>query len=790
MADVGNLVAKLTLDTAEFSKGAGEIKGMASDLAGGVGNVLGGVTAAVGAAVTAAAAGVASMVKSAVTSFADYEQLVGGVETLFKDSAGIVQDYAMEAYKTAGISANEYMSTVTSFSASLLQSLGGDTKAAADMADQAIIDMADNANKMGTDMTAIQNAYQGFAKQNYTMLDNLKLGYGGTQAEMERLIRDAEKLDSSFSVVHQKTKKGNDELVYSFADIVQAIHIVQDEMGITGTTAEEAEKTISGSWNMVKASWNDLLTSLAGGGKGLSESISALVESTKTFISNLLPVVKEALYGIGDLIKELAPIIAEELPGLIAEVAPMLIDAAMSIVESLTQALPDLIEALMQTVSDILPQIAETVVSLLDVLVGTIIPALLELAGQLVMELGRALLDNIDELSSAALNLLTGFIEFMTEALPMLITIATQIILSLATFIAENAEMIITGVIALIMAVIQALLDNMPTLLEAGIILVKGLVDGLLSNLPLISDSVVILIVTLVKTIIENLPMILAAALEIGAKIVAGIVCAIPNLIISVGKMLGIVDDTKNQMDNHANKMQSSVNTTTTGINTDINGMIDNLNSKTSSAKDALKSTSSYTGQVKDEMNKKADDLQKTAAEVQRSTIVAYENIQSIIAHARATLQSDFERMEVSMTTLIVKFEELGAINAQPKVDSSGVEKGCTAIVTAVEQAISALNRLSSASAGGGGGFGGGHASGGWMSAGTTYLVGELGPELVTPTRSGYVHTADETSDILGGGGQTINITIQGDVYDDEWSMRDKMRTAVLDVLNEELSYG
>lgn len=783
--DVFDLYAKLSLNSEEYDKGLGDAKGKASEFAGAVGNVIGGATAAVGAAVGAAAAGVVSLVKQSVESFAEYEQLVGGVETLFKDSADTVQNYANEAYKTAGLSANEYMATVTSFSASLLQSLGGDTQAAADLADQAIIDMADNANKMGTDMSSIQNAYQGFAKQNYTMLDNLKLGYGGTKEEMDRLIADAEKLDSSFSVV----RDGNGKLSYSFADIVKAIHIVQDEMGITGTTAAEAEKTISGSWNMVKASWQNLVTSMSGGGKDLSESIGALVESAKTFAGNLIPVVKEALTGVAELIRELAPIIAAELPGLIAEVVPMLLEAAMSIVESLTQALPELIDSIMQTVSDILPQIAETVVSLLNVLVGTIIPSLLEVAGQLILALGAAILENLPLLMETAVSVIMGFIDFMIEALPLLITIATQIIMSLATYIAENAEMIITGVIALIMAIIQSLLSNMPTLIQAGLIIIKGLVDGLLSNLPEISDAVVILIVTMVTTIIENLPMILKAAIEIGLKIVAGVVAAIPNLIISVGKMLGIVQDTKDQIDDHSTKMQDSVNTSTTGINSDLDSMINNLNSKTGNMKSTLKSTSSYVSTAKDDMNKKADDLQNTAVEVQRATIIAYENIEGIVAHSRASLQSSYEDMEEDIQGLIVKFEELANVDCMPKVDPSNVVEGCDAIVEACDRAIAALKKLSGASSGGGGGFGGGHASGGWMEAGTTYLVGELGPELVTPSRSGYVHTASETASMLGGS-PVININIGGDVYDDEFSMKRKLRNAVQDVLEEQMAYG
>lgn len=238
-------------------------------------------------AIKAGARAIVNFGKQIVSSYAEYEQLVGGVETLFGESAKTVQEYAQNAYKTAGMSANQYMETVTSFSASLLQSLGGDTKKAADYADKAVTDMADNANKMGTSMESIQNAYQGFAKQNYTMLDNLKLGYGGTKQEMERLIEDAEDLDDTFKA----SRDSNGDLTMSYADIVDAIHIVQDEMGITGTTAEEASDTISGSINSMKAAWENLSVGLADENANIEELMDNLAQSVEDVVRNLAPVV-------------------------------------------------------------------------------------------------------------------------------------------------------------------------------------------------------------------------------------------------------------------------------------------------------------------------------------------------------------------------------------------------------------------------------------------------------------------------------------------------------------------
>lgn len=245
----------------------------------------------------------ASLVKGAVNAAAEYEQLVGGVDTLFKDSSKKVQAYAANAYKNVGISANEYMQNVTSFSASLLQSLGNDTDKAAEIADMAMIDMADNANKMGTSMDAIQHAYQGFAKQNYTMLDNLKLGYGGTKTEMERLLKDAEKL----------TKKKYD--IKNLSDVYEAIHAIQQEMGIAGTTQKEAMETVQGSMNAAKAAWQDVLTAM-GNGKGVKKAIKNFASTAKTALHNYAPVVKNAVVGLVDAAKEIAP----ELGNIINEV--------------------------------------------------------------------------------------------------------------------------------------------------------------------------------------------------------------------------------------------------------------------------------------------------------------------------------------------------------------------------------------------------------------------------------------------------------------------------------------
>ena len=321
-------------------------------------SILKGIGVGAAAAATAAAAMAVSVAKAAVEGYANYEQLVGGVQTLFKDSADQVQKYASDAYKTAGLSANAYMEQATSFSASLLQGLGGDTKAAADYADKAIIDMADNANKMGTSIESIQNAYQGFAKQNYTMLDNLKLGYGGTRGEMERLIEDA-----------NKVKEANGEMadltIDNFADMVEAIHIIQSEMGITGTTAEEASSTIQGSIASLKASWENLLVGMADENANMDQLIGQFVESASTAAQNLLPRIEQTLLGVAQLIEKLAPIIIEKLPGMIQTLLPAFLNAAMQILKALVKALPDILTMLITAIVDFLTD-PETIMLIIE----------------------------------------------------------------------------------------------------------------------------------------------------------------------------------------------------------------------------------------------------------------------------------------------------------------------------------------------------------------------------------------------------------------------------------------
>ncbi len=303
------------------------------------------------AAVAAAGTAVVAIGKQAIEQYSEYEQLVGGVETLFKQSADTVMGYAENAYKTAGLSANEYMNTVTSFSASLLQSLGGDTEAAAKYADMAITDMADNANKMGTSMEMIQNAYQGFAKQNYTMLDNLKLGYGGTKEEMQRLLEDAEKIS------------GIEYDISSYADIVDAIHVVQTEMGITGTTAKEASTTIQGSIDSMKSAYENFVTGLGDQNADIAELSTKLLESAEVVAGNLLPVIENILSSIGTMMQEKGPEMIEKFVSYAIEKLPQIIELGLKMVLSLVKGLANNLPKLVSSVLDMIATIIKTFVS-------------------------------------------------------------------------------------------------------------------------------------------------------------------------------------------------------------------------------------------------------------------------------------------------------------------------------------------------------------------------------------------------------------------------------------------
>jgi phage-related protein len=520
------LFVKIGADTTEANKGIDEVGQKTS----GLGEKLKSGLATAGkvavAGVAAGATAIGALGTKAVAAYADYEQLVGGVETLFKDSQDQVMDYANNAYKTAGLSANEYMETVTSFSASLLQSLDGDTSAAADKANLAITDMSDNANKMGTDMTSIQNAYQGFAKANYTMLDNLKLGYGGTQAEMERLLADAEKIS------------GIKYDISSYADIVDAIHVVQTEMGITGTTAEEAASTIQGSFGMMKSAWQNLVTGMADPDQDLGVLVGNFTDSVVIAGNNLIPRIQELLPRIVEATTSLIGTVSEQLPSILGTVLPSLVEGATNLVTGLMAALP--------SVLSVLADVAPTVIN-------TLVPALIELLPQItqtgidvIVSLAQGIADALPQLIPAATDAIIEIVEVLTspENLGNLIDAALAIILALVDGLVDATPKLIAAVPDIIANLVTAIIANMPKILEAGVEITMALADGLIKALPELIAAIPNLILGIVQGIIDNLPEIIMAGPKIIAALATGLIEAIPDIVMVIPQLIRSIVDT------------------------------------------------------------------------------------------------------------------------------------------------------------------------------------------------------------------------------------------------------
>ena len=434
--------------------------------------------------------------KQAIESFAEYEQLIGGVETLFKESSGTVENYANNAYKTAGLSANEYMETVTSFSASLLQSLNGDTEKSAKVADMAITDMADNANKMGTSMESIQNAYQGFAKGQFNMLDNLKLGYGGNKTEMERLLKDATALS------------GVEYDISSFADITEAIHVVQNELGITGTTSKEASETIQGSLSSMKSAWQNLLTGIADENADFDLLINNFVDSILTVADNIMPLIPTVINGIGvlayQLISELVPQIAGAIPQLINDTLPNIIQALDLAISSILQVLPQIVDA----ISNMLPQILTAIVNML--------PVLIDAGVQIILSLAQGI----------------------AQSLPTLIPVIIDAILTIVTNLIDNIDLIVDAGIQLIIGLAQGLIDAIPVVVEKIPIIIENLITAIYRNFGKLVNAGIQLVIQLGLGIIKAIPQLISYIPNIIASIVKGLLNGIPQMIEAGGQLL------------------------------------------------------------------------------------------------------------------------------------------------------------------------------------------------------------------------------------------------------------
>lgn len=450
-------------------------------LSGALGGALKMGGAAIAAGMAAATTAVVSFGKEAVSSYAEYEQLAGGVEKLYGTAADKIKNYADEAYKTSGMSANAYMETATSFSAALIGDLKGDVNKAADLTDVAMRAMSDNVNVFGSDMQSVQNAFQGFAKGQYNMLDNLKLGYGGTKTEMERLIKDANTYRKSIG-------ESADLSIDSFADIVQAIQSVQEAQNIAGTTNKEAMSTIEGSATATKAAWDNLITSI-GRGEGINESFNALLTSLfgegegEGLLNQIIPRIETVMQGIGDFILQAAPILSEKIPPLIQSIVPSLLSGAATLISALAQGLLAALPTLMPIATDIL------------------------------------------------MSIITGIV----NNLPMILSTGVELIMTLVSGISESLPTLIPAMVNAILTMVDGLLNNIPMLIDCAIKLITGLATGLVNALPILIEKGPTIVGKLVVGIIAAIPQLVTA----GGKLIMAIIegCAkLSNRIIEAGR--------------------------------------------------------------------------------------------------------------------------------------------------------------------------------------------------------------------------------------------------------------
>ena len=461
---------------------------------------------------TAAGTALTAVGKLAIDSYSDYEQLAGGVETLFGDSAQAIQKYADAAYQNAGMSANEYMETATSFAASLVQGLGGDTAEAAELANTAITDMSDNANKMGTDISSIQNAYQGFAKQNYTMLDNLKLGYGGTQAEMARLINDSGVLGDSMEVTANTVNQ------VSFDKIIEAIHTVQENMGIAGTTSKEAATTIQGSLSSVSGAWSNLLTAFAADGWDVGVYVDNLAQTIITAGQNIIPRIQALLpniaNGITNLVNGLLPYVSSAINTLL----PSLIDGATSLLNAFTSVFP----SILTTAVNALPQLLDAAVSIVSNLVGALVnaaPALLSAGYDILMQLVDGIVNGLPDMIAQLPVVIQTFLDYIADHLPEVLQKGVELINKLVSGILQAIPQLVEALPQIIISFTKFLADNWGQIIQAGFDIITNLISGIMDAIPDLVDS----IPELIDALVQGFGNMVDTYMDIGASIIQGI---------------------------------------------------------------------------------------------------------------------------------------------------------------------------------------------------------------------------------------------------------------------------
>lgn len=511
-----SLFAKLTLDTSEFDKKTQE----STEKAGVFGDVL--KAELVGKGITAAIDGVKKLTgtvkdftTSAVNSYGEVEQLRGGVETLFGDSAQKVLEDASEAFMSAGMNAADYMETSIQSAASLINSLGGDQAKAADLMNMSITDMADNVNKMGTSMEAVQNAYRGFSRGNFTMLDNLALGFAGTKDGMQQLLEKAEQVKASQGEMV-------DYSIDSYADMVEAIHVVQTEMGITGTTSKEASGTIQGSLNAMKSAWDNLVAGIADPEANIGYLVSDVVDTAEIAMDNLLPAVKRGLGGLAQMVSQLAPDIVKEIPYLIGEIVPMAGEVAGAFADAIGEAFGEV--DLTGFVLPMLVGISDTIKEKAG--------ELTEVGAEFLSGLGEGILASADTLGEPFSQILTNLVTTITENAPTLIEAAGTLLSTLSSGFAQALPNFLQNTaLPLLTQLTESLRTNAGTLVDAGIDFILNLAQGIMNSLPTLLEQLPQIVINIAGVINDNAPKLIAGGIKLIEMIIKGIVGAIPALI-------------------------------------------------------------------------------------------------------------------------------------------------------------------------------------------------------------------------------------------------------------------
>ncbi len=506
-----------------------------------------------------AAAGIGKAISTSINEGAALQQSLGGIETLFKDSADKVKENAAQAFRTAGMSANEYMEMTTSFAASLLSSLGNDTDKAADVADMAMVDMSDNANKMGTSMELIQNAYQGFAKQNYTMLDNLKLGYGGTKTEMERLLADAQKIT------------GIKYDINNLSDVYSAIHVIQGELGITGTTAKEAATTFTGSFMAMKAAAKNLVGNLSLG-NDIQQPLLDLQETVHTFfVGNFLPMIGNVIKGIPALIEQGLSMMTLNL-NLLAGNADKLVEQGLQLVTSLitgiVNGVPFLIEAAWNVISAFGIALLET--------------DWVEVAQNLITNLRTGVDNAAGQILGTDKNIIGAVLDAITKNLPQVLTKGTEILTNVVNGILSKIPVLISATGMVVNNFLDKATSMLPQVLAKGMEILTNVVNGILSKIPVLISATGMVVNNFINKILQMLPEVLQSGVQMLLNVANGITNNLPKIVSSATQVIADFISTIGQ--NLPSVLQSGVQM----ILSVVNGIINNLPQVVSSASQAV----------------------------------------------------------------------------------------------------------------------------------------------------------------------------------------------------------